>query len=88
MPKVIIAHGVADIDRWLAGKAGRVELIGAVGSNVTDHVAADGSNQVAVSVDVQDVSAVQAMLASPPAEVAAAMQAHGVLPPFTVYVEK
>jgi hypothetical protein len=30
----------------------------------------------------------QAMLASPPAEVAEQMESHGVLPPITVYIER
>jgi hypothetical protein len=29
----------------------------------------------------------QAMLASPPPEVLAVMEEHGVIPPFTVYIE-
>jgi hypothetical protein len=50
-------------------------------------VAHDGSNNVAIPADVSDLSAMQAMLASPPPEVAAAMAEHGVIAPLTVYVE-
>jgi hypothetical protein len=88
MPKVVIAHSVVDIDRWLAGKAERAELIGPVGKNVQDHVALDGSNQAAVTVEVDDMAALQAMVDSPPAEVAGLMEKHGVIPPLTIYVEK
>jgi len=35
-----------------------------------------------------DTSACAVMLASPPAEVAAQMESHGVLPPITVCVER
>jgi hypothetical protein len=88
VPKLVITHAVEDIDRWLQGKAGRAAVIESVsGSNVTDHVAADGSNQIAVTADVTDVDAVKAMLASPPPEVLAKMQEHGVVPPFTAYIE-
>jgi hypothetical protein len=59
-----------------------------VGSNVTDHVAQDGSNRVAVTAAIDDMAGLQAMLDSPSPEVAALMEAHGVVPPLTVYIEK
>jgi hypothetical protein len=49
MPKLVVVHAVADTERWLQGKAERAEAIGAAGTNVTDCVAADGSNNVAVT---------------------------------------
>src|SRR4051794_25627933 len=67
MPKVVFTHAVVDVDRWLKGKPDREVL----GSNVVDYVAEDGSNNIAISVDVDDPAALQAMLASPPAEVQA-----------------
>jgi hypothetical protein len=88
MPRVVITHAVEDVERWLNGKAARAAAIeSGSGSNVTDFVAPDGSNNIAVSADVSDVSALQAMLASPPPEVAAKMAEHGVIPPLTLYVE-
>lgn len=89
MPKIVITHAVEDIDRWLQGKEGRrAALESGTGSNVTDYVAADGSNNIAVTADVSDVAALQGMLTSPPPEVLAAMQDHGVVQPITAYVEK
>jgi hypothetical protein len=89
MPRVLVTHAVEDVERWLTGKAGRAAAVeSGSGSNVTDYVAHDGSNNVAISADVSDLSAMQAMLASPPPEVAAAMAEHGVIPPLTVYVER
>jgi hypothetical protein len=88
MPRMVITHDVADIDRWLNGKAERAAAIGSAGTNVTDYVALDGSNHVAVTADIDDLDAVQALLASPPPEVAAQMESHGVRPPITVYIEK
>ena len=55
---------------------------------MVDHVAADGSKNIAISMNVADTGAFQAALASPPPELAAAMQRHGVIPPVTVHVEK
>jgi hypothetical protein len=88
MPKVVITHAVQDIDRWLQGKAERAAAIeSGTGSNVTDYVANDGSNNIAITADVADAEAMKSMLATPPAEVADRMQAHGVVPPLTVYIE-
>ena len=89
MPKMIITHNVVDVDTWLSFKEERAGAIAAMGgSKVVDHVAQDGSNAVALSANVEDVAAVLAGLASPPPELHAAMERHGVLPPLTVYVEK
>jgi hypothetical protein len=88
MPKIVITHQVVDIERWLAGKAERAAVISADGTQVTDYVAMDGSNNIAVSADVHDMAGAQAMMASPSPEDAAAMERHGVIPPLTVYVER
>ena len=88
MPRMVLTHEVVDVERWLKGKDERAAALGSVGSNVIDHVALDGSNRIAVTADIHDLDAVQALLDSPPPEVAALMQAHGVLPPITAYVEK
>jgi hypothetical protein len=88
MPKMVITHSVADVETWLGFKAERAEAFSSLGgTNVVDHVAHDGSATVAVAADVTDVDAVMATLESPPPELAAAMERHGVLPPLVVYVE-
>ena len=88
MPKVVIAHAVQDLDRWLQGKAERAAAIeSGTGSSVTDYVAQDGSNNIAITADVADVNAMKSLLAAPPAEVVAAMEAHGVVQPLTLYIE-
>lgn len=89
MPRVIVTHNVADVDTWLGFNAERADAIAALGgSNVVDHVGHDGSQSVAVAVDVDDVAGLVAVLSSPPPEVAAIMERHGVRPPLAVYVEK
>ena len=88
MPKMVITHKVVDTERWLAGKAERAATISAYATQVTDYVAADGSNNIAVTADVHDMAGAQAMMASPSPEEAAAMERHGVIPPLTVYIEK
>ncbi len=88
MPRIVITHAVEDIERWLQGKAERAAVIeSGTGSNVTDYVAHDGTNNIAVTADVSDLAAIQSMLASPPPEMAATMAAHGVVPPLKAYVE-
>lgn len=88
MPRVVITHAVEDIDRWLRGSAERAAAIeSGSGSNVTDYVAQDGSNNIAITADVSDLATLQEMLASPPPDVLAAMQSHGVVQPISAYVE-
>jgi hypothetical protein len=88
MPKMVITHAVVDIERWLKGKEERAAAFGPYATNVTDHVAADGSNNVAITADIHDMAGLQSMIASPPPEAAAVAESHGVVPPETVYIEK
>jgi hypothetical protein len=88
MPHIVINHAVEDVERWLGFKKERAASIAPFGSNVVDHVAADGSKNVSVTADVQDIGALQAAMASPPPELADVMRRHGVIPPLTVHVEK
>jgi hypothetical protein len=89
MPRIVVTHGVVDIDKWLEFKAERADAVGMLGgTNVADHVAQDGTNTVAISADVDDVAGMMAVLSSPPPEVAGIMEKHGVIPPMTIFVEK
>ena len=54
---------------------------------MTDYVASDGSNNIAVTADVHDMDAAKAMVTSPPPEVVALMEQHGVVQPITAYIE-
>ena len=88
MPKMVITHAVVDIDRWLKGKYERVDIISKYATNVTDHVAADGSNNVAITADIHDMAGLQELMASPSPEDTAAQERHGVIQPITAYIEK
>jgi hypothetical protein len=89
MPKMVVTHSVVDVDNWLKGKAERAEAIIGMGcSNVVDYVAQDGSKAIAVTADTDDPAAVIAVMSSPPAEMTAVMERHGVVPPLTIYIEK
>jgi hypothetical protein len=88
MPKMVITHAVVDIERWLQGKAERAAEFGPFATSVTDHVATDGSNNVAITADIHDIAGAQAAMNSPSSEGAAAAERHGVVPPVTAYIEK
>jgi hypothetical protein len=82
MSKMVITHAVADVDKGLGFKAERAAAIAGLGGTVlVEHVAHDGSNMIAVSCDVADADAMMASLGSPPPEIAAVRESHGVLPP-------
>jgi hypothetical protein len=88
MPKIAATHAVVDVERWLSGKAERAAAIESwSGSNVTDFVAEDGSNKIAITADIADLETMKASMASPSPEVIAAMEKHGVVPPITIYIE-
>ena len=88
MPKVVMTHKVVEIERWLKGKEERAAAFADYATDVTDYVASDGSNQIALTADIHDMDGAQAMLASPPSDVVEQMESHGVLQPITVYIEK
>ncbi len=85
MPRVLFVHSVSDVEHWASKHSDRVNAFAAWGSNVVDYLGADGSTSVCVGVDVHDMAAMEASLASP--EIEAAKQAHGVLEPIVMYVE-
>jgi hypothetical protein len=85
---MVVTHAVVDIERWLDGKAERAAAIGRVATNVTDYVAADGSNNVAITADIHDMEGAQSMMASPSPEDAAIEERHGVIHPTVAYIER
>ena len=88
MPKIVINHAVADVENWLKYHAERVEQLSPFASHITEHVAMDGSKNVALTMDVHDMAGMQSALAAPPPELLAAMDRHGVIAPLAVHVEK
>ena len=88
MPKMVGTHSVVDVDRWPAGKAERAALIGRYATNVTEYVAADGSNDIAVTADVHDLDGLRALVTSPSPEGAAAQERHDVIQRITAHFGK
>jgi hypothetical protein len=86
MPKVVFTHAVKDVAYWASKHSERVTAFAPWGTNVVDHLSADGANNVAVSIDVHDLAAMQKALTS--REIEAAKQSHGVVDPISMYIEK
>ena len=86
MPRIVVTHAVKDLALWVSKHAERVTIFGPFGSDLTDHVNADGSRTVAVTVNVHDMAGLQKMLQEPKA--AALKAAHGVVEPLTMFIAK
>jgi hypothetical protein len=87
MPKIVITHKVADVEKWLGFKSERAAAIGDLGgTNVIDHVDAEGGDVIAITCEMADVDAALAAVKSPPPELGAVMEKHGVVPPLTIFV--
>ena len=80
MPAVIARHEVKDTEHWLSSPK-REEVLGPLGaSNIRTFVDRQNPRQAAVLMDVADLDALMEALASPPPELAEAMEYDGVLP--------
>jgi len=80
MPTVIAHHEVKDTKHWLSSPR-REEVLRPLGaSNIRTFVNQQNPQQVAVLMDVADLDAMMAALASPSPELADAMEHDTVLP--------
>ncbi len=85
MPKLIATHDVDDIDHWLASPK-RAEVFAGIATNLQTYVLPGDGKKVALSMEVADMDALEAMLKSEAG--AAAMKYDGVHPETVViYVE-
>lgn len=87
MPRIVIAHAVQDVERWLGGKAERAAGAAGFATNSTDLVAMDRSNHAAVAFDVDDVDAFKALLSSVPPGTAAEAESRGAIMAMTACAE-
>jgi hypothetical protein len=80
MPTVIAHHEVKDTKHWLSSPR-REEVLGPLGaSNIRTFVNQQNPQQVALLMDVADLDAMMAALASPSPELVDAMEHDTVLP--------
>ena len=88
MPKIVVTAAVKDVEAWLKFKPQLIAQMSPYASDGTSYVATDGSNRVATTWDVSDMEAFQAAQTAASPEMAAEMEAYGMIPPMTVYIEK
>jgi len=83
MPKLIVTHEVDNVAHWLASPK-REEVFAGVAKNITTFVDPGQTNRVALSMDVADMDAFNAVMKSEAG--AAAVKYDGVRPQtFVVY---
>ena len=87
MPKIVVTAAVKDVEAWLKFKPQLIAQLSAVASDGTSYVTTDGTNRVATTWDVPDLTAFQAAQAAASPEMAAAMERYGMIPPATIYTE-
>ncbi|MCB0173197.1 MAG: hypothetical protein KDJ97_21920 [Anaerolineae bacterium] len=85
MPRIVATHTVNDVNHWASKGDERVEILGQFATDIVSYVAADGSNQVAVSANLHNMEGMMAWMQTP--EAAAAMGSHGVIPPVVFHIE-
>ena len=85
MPRIVGIHAVKDVKHWASKGDERVEAFAPFATDVVSYVAADGSNQVAVSANIHDMEGMMAFMPTP--ESVAAMEAHGVIQPVIFHIE-
>ena len=85
MPKLIATHEVDDVAHWLASPK-RSEVFAGIATNLTTYVLPGDTNRVALTLEVADMDALDAMMKSDAG--AEAMKYDGVRPDtVAVYVE-
>lgn len=77
MPKLIVTHDVDDVAHWLASPK-RAEVFEGIATNLQTYVLPGDERRVALSMDVADMDAMEAMLKSEAG--AEAMKYDGVHP--------
>ncbi len=82
MPKLIATHEVNDVEHWLASPK-RAEVFASVATNICTYVDPTHPNRVGVSMEVDDLSAFEAMVKS---EVGAEAMKHDGVRPETLVV--
>ncbi len=82
MPRLVATHEVDDVAHWLASPK-REEVFASVATNIRTYVSPSTPNGVAVTMDVADMAAFDAVMRS---EAGAAAMKHDGVRPETVVV--
>lgn len=83
MPKLVITHRVEDVTKWKEFDGERETNMSAFATQIHAHVASDGSDNVAVTMDVSNMEGLKSFMASETCD--AIMRRHGVIKPVTIY---
>lgn len=85
MPKIVITHDVADVEKWTSKNSmdALQKAFAPYATDVVAYVAADGSNRVAVAANIHDMEGMMAFAQTP--EAAANMEVGGVIQTSLVY---
>ena len=65
MPRIVGIHAVKDVKHWASKGDERIEAFAPFATDVVSYVAADGSNQAAVSANIHDMEGMMAFMQSP-----------------------
>ena len=85
MPRAVATHTVKDVKHWASKHDERVELFASFATDVVSYVATDGSNQVAIALNIHDMEGMIAYRHTPKA--AAAEEVQGVIHPVIIHIE-
>jgi hypothetical protein len=83
---MIVTHAVKDVDQWLAYRAKTIEAFAPYASDIFFYTIPEGSNNVAIALNVHDMDGLMAMSQTP--EHQAFTEEAGVIhPPHAMYME-
>ena len=85
MPRLVATHEVDDVAHWLSSPK-RAEVFSGIATNLTTYVLPGDANRVALTLDVADMDALDAMMKSEAG--AEAMKYDGVRPETVVMYEE
>lgn len=83
MGKIVITHKVEDVANWKQFDAERATNIGAFGTDIQSYVDPNGSNAVAISLNVTDLGGLKTFMQSE--SCSTIMRKHGVIKPVTTF---
>ncbi len=83
MGRIVITHTVENVANWKQFDDERAANIGAFGTDIQSYVDPNGSNAVAISMNVTDLDGLKTFMQS---EICGSiMSKHGVIKPVTTY---
>jgi hypothetical protein len=82
MTKIVATHKVKDVKTWLSYNEARAEVLGAFGTDVKSYADPNGSNRIAVTMDLTDREGFEAFMLSE--DGLARMKRHGILTPVKI----